>query len=283
MRNMTKTFGVFCLSSSIGLSLYWTMFLISNFLRVQRFGVEIPNINISTALIGAVSVALFAFGIMSFKSKSTNALALVRSANGSVGSIVTVEYASRVKKAEKSTFDFKSAIETPNLPRFLRHKRVLGIIALTATISGYFSVAFAMGTFTPVMAVSSISMRPAFDYGDLIIIRGTQPPNVEVGDIIAFNVPSPFDQLAGSPTVHRVVEKWTEDGKIYFRTKGDGNTNADQWKLPAENVVGKYAEIKIPYLGSAAIFFKSPLGIAVLGLSISAVLLYGYYKKKDEN
>ena len=104
---------------------------------------------------------------------------------------------------------------------------------------------------------------------------------MKIGDIIAFRVPPPYDKIAASPTVHRVVEKWTENEKVYFRTKGDGNPSDDQWKLPAENVIGEYAQVKLPYLGFVAIFLKTPLGVSLLGLALASVFLYGYYKKKE--
>src|SRR4030066_1461128 len=93
MNNSTKTFGVFCLASSIGIILYWTMFLISYFLRITRFGVEVPNINASTGIMGAVCVALFTFGIISIRLKPTkNTLVLVRNAEGKVSSILQAEH-----------------------------------------------------------------------------------------------------------------------------------------------------------------------------------------------
>ena len=281
MKNMTKAFGVFCLSSSSGLFLYWTMFLISNFLRVQRFGVELPSLNFSTGIIGAVSVALFAFGIISIRSKTCRKLVLVRNAEGKVGSILNTEYTSAHKKADVTTFNLRSAIEAPKIRKHQKTTHILAIAVLSTILSSYATTALAMGTFSPTMAVSSLSMQPTFNYGDIIVVRGGQAENVEIGDIIAFRVPPPYDKIAASPTVHRVVEKWTENEKVYFRTKGDGNPSDDQWKLPAENVIGEYAQVKLPYLGFVAIFLKTPLGVSLLGLALASVFLYGYYKKKE--
>lgn len=288
MRDTTKAFGVFCLSSSTGLFLYWTMFLVSNFLKVQRFGIEIPNVNISTGVVGAVSVALFALGIISLRSKTCKTLVLVRKPQGKVGSILRADYASTYKKAGQSGSNLKSAIEAPKPRRYLRTKHTLGFVLLMnaciiAMTTGYVLTGLAMGTFSPLMVVCSQSMQPTFNYGDLIVIRGGPAENVEVGDIIAFNVPSPYDQLAASPTVHRVVEKWTENEKVYFKTKGDSNPSADSWEVPAENVVGRYTQFKIPYVGSVVIFLKTPLGVTFLISAVASVFLYSYYKKKGKN
>jgi signal peptidase I len=283
MRNSTKAFGVFCLSSSTGLFLYWIMFLISHFMRVQRFGIDVPNINFSTGVVGAVSVALFTLGIFSVRSKTCEKLVMVRNAGGKVCSILRSEYPSANRKPEQSMFDLESAMKAPKLRLHLKTRHILGIAALTAIVSGYALIGLTMGMFSPIMAVSSQSMTPTFNYGDLIVVRGEKAENVEVGDIIAFTVPAPFDRIAASPTVHRVVEKWVENDKTYFKTKGDSNPSADSWKLPAENIVGEYAQLKVPYVGSVAIFLKTPVGLALLNLAAASGLLYGYYKKKEKN
>jgi signal peptidase len=102
-----------------------------------------------------------------------------------------------------------------------------------------------------------------------------------VGDIIAFNVPSPYDRLAASPTVHRVVEKWTEDGGVYFKTRGDQNNNADAWTVSSENVISKYTQYKIPYIGFVFILLATPLGLALLASTIALAFVYNHFKKKE--
>jgi signal peptidase I len=287
MRDTTEAFGVFCLSSSTGLFLYWTMFLLSSFSRVQRFGLEIPNVNISTGVIGAVSVALFAFGIISLRSKNREPLMLARNSQGKVVSILRADYASTGKKAGQSGSNIRSAIKAPQQNKHLGTKPGFGLIfivsgCIVALTTGCLLTGLAIGTFSPIMVVCSQSMQPTLEYGDLIVIRGGQAENVEVGDVIAFNVPSPYDQLAASPTVHRVVEKLTENGEVYFKTKGDSNPSADSWEVPTENVVGEYTQFKIPYVGSVALFFRTPLGVTFLIFAIASFFLYSYYKKRRE-
>ncbi len=280
MRNSTKAFGIFCLSSGIGLFLYWTMFLISYFLRITRFGVEVPNINASTGIIGAVCVALFTFGIVSVRLKPTkNTLVLVRNAEGKVSSILQAERGMTQGKAKCTTIEVKSAMEAPQPRKLGKPKSILLIALLTAPVIGYASIALILGTYSPFMAVSSQSMQPTLNYGDLVVMRGEQAENIRLGDIIAFNVPSPFDKLASSPTVHRVVEKWTENDEIYFKTRGDYNNNADAWDVPAENVVGEYTQFKIPYMGFIFLFLKTPLGLALLALTVAFAFVYDHYKK----
>src|SRR3990170_6000202 len=283
MNNSTKTFGVFCLASSIGIILYWTMFLISYFMRITRFGVEIPNINTSTGIIGAVCVALFTFGIISVRSKPCKTLVMVRNAEGKVASILQAEQGITKGKAKHISPETKSGIEAPQTAKHSKAKYALGGAALTAPILGYALIALMMGTYLPLMTVSSQSMQPTLNQGDLIVLRGEQAENIDLGDIVAFNVPSPYDKLAPSPTVHRVVEKWTENEETYFKTRGDNNNDADTWEVPEENVVGKYSQFRIPYIGFVVIFLKTPLGLALLVLTVAFAFVYDHYKKKRMN
>lgn len=268
------------------------MFLLSNFIRVQRFGTEIPNVNFSTGIIGVVCVSLLTLGAISLRSKTTATLVMVRTAEGRVSSIVQTDYSAIQLKANHMKFGVKTVSEMPRLRKRGKMKRLVGVAALAALVSSYPLTAVAMG-FTlqqvivagrsPLMVVSSQSMQPALSYGDFIFVRGEKAENLGVGDIIAFNTPSPYDRVASSPTVHRVIEKWSENGEIYFKTKGDSNSAADAWIVPAENVVGVYTQFKVPYVGSFVIFLKSPLGLVSLTSVLAFVFLYGYYKKKEKN
>jgi signal peptidase I len=244
-----------------------------------------PNTSASTAIIGAVCVALFTVGVISVRSKPTKTLVLVRNAEGKVASILPAEYSITYGKAKRANSEIKSAMamEVPRLKKRSKAKYVLGVAVLAAPVIGYALTALMMGTYSPFMAVSSQSMQPTLNYGDLIVLRGEQAKNIESGDIIAFNVPSPYDRVAASPTVHRVVEKLTENEDLYFKTRGDNNINADAWEVPAENVVGKYFQFKIPYMGFIFIFLKTPLGLASFALVITFAFVYDHYKKKGKH
>jgi signal peptidase I len=267
------------------------VFLISNFMRVQRFGIEIPNLNYSTGVIGAVCTALLAFGTISLRSKTPTRLAMARTAEGRISAIIQTDYS----KMQVKAYQIKPGPKTVSTMSQLRKQDRIKFIAETATlvllISIYPLAALSMGfTFqqvlfagsSPLMVISSQSMQPTLSYGDLILMRGGKTEDLRMGDIIAYKVPSPYDKVASSPTVHRVVDRWSENGEIYFKTKGDGNAEADSWIVPAENVLGAYAQFKIPYAGSLVIFLKSPLGLAFLILGLALVLLYGYYKKRED-
>jgi signal peptidase I len=119
----------------------------------------------------------------------------------------------------------------------------------------YSILGFGLGTSKPVLTVVSGSMEPVLQVGDLIILKGVEPEDIVVGDIIVFN-PVVVDKLI----VHRVVEIIEEnvvesdldEFVVYsYRTKGDNNVtnqNIDPWIVHQKHVYGKYV-FRIPYLG----------------------------------
>lgn len=265
---------------------------------MARFGLEMPEINTSTGIIGAVSVALFTLGVISVRTNSffsvkgrpARTLVLVRNSRGRVTSIVQDEHG-HVTGRENAAADVKVKpdLQEPRPKGKGKTKFILGAAILISLVSGYFLTALATGytvqdvtagRYAPVMVVASQSMQPVLNSGDLIFVRKVPVESIEVGDVIAFNVPSPYDKLAASPTVHRVVEKWSENGESYFKTRGDNNSGADSWNIPAENVIGEYTHVKIPYIGLVLVFLKSSLGLASITLTLALSTFYDYYKKR---
>ena len=108
------------------------------------------------------------------------------------------------------------------------------------------------------------SFKNGFNKGDIILIRGTPPAKLKIGDVIIFQGDKP------QPIIHRIVNRWEEEGKYYFQTKGDHNQDsiAGPWgetKITEERVLGK-GLARIPYLGWIKIVFVeavSPLGWSV--------------------
>jgi len=286
-------FDIACLSSAVGLLLYWAMFMnvLPRLMRPEASTV----LPLMSGVIGFVSCALSFIGLTGLiplvrsKFKPRKTLVLRRSEEGRVVSIGWTEasYVTRTRATKSDGTHF-----TPKLPGARRHnnaKRVMGVAVLIAVIFGsYASVMVAMGynaqdvvsgMYSPFMVISSQSMQPVLNYGDLVLVRREPAECVAVGDIIAFNVPSPYDKMAQSPTVHKVVEKLNENGITYFKTKGDNNLSEDQWSVPAENVIGKYTG-KVPYIGFVVVFLKSPFGLAAIATLMALSFVYPYFKKR---
>jgi signal peptidase I len=106
--------------------------------------------------------------------------------------------------------------------------------------------------------------KNGFYKGDVIILWRASPKNIKVGDVLVFWSSKP------QPLIHRVVKIWTEDGKYYYQTKGDHNSNSiagslGETKIGEERVLGK-GIIRIPYLGWLKIIFVESL--KVVGINI---------------
>jgi signal peptidase len=104
------------------------------------------------------------------------------------------------------------------------------------------SMAFALSTDMPVVAVESDSMVPVFNKGDILILHGSPASELGIGDIIVYSVPG-----RSVPIVHRIV-KLNPDGS--FQTKGDANSGQldFEYYVDPESIHGRVAVI-VPYLG----------------------------------
>ena len=102
--------------------------------------------------------------------------------------------------------------------------------------------------------------------GDVIIVYGRDPSNIEVGDVILFKGQDKVQLPDGSeeslfylnygPIIHRVVEIEFENDTFYFTTKGDNNPviMPKEIRIPQEDVIGT-AVVRIPYLGLLNYYF----------------------------
>jgi len=96
----------------------------------------------------------------------------------------------------------------------------------------------------------SFDFVKGFNKGDIMLLKGTEPKNIKVGDILVYETKS-----HRNPIIHRVVGVDVKENVYYFLTKGDNNHKED--KPVAENQIkntGK-AILRIPYLGWIKIWF----------------------------
>ncbi len=113
-----------------------------------------------------------------------------------------------------------------------------------------------LGTSTPFLVVTSGSMRPTLNIGDLLIL--SKPTELKEGDIIAFK----HERII---IVHRIYEI-SEKG---IKTKGDALPNPDFWIVNPSDVLGKVI-FSIPLIGYIPMFLISyPALLVLLALLIS--------------
>lgn len=148
---------------------------------------------------------------------------------------------------------------------------VMGIAAALLINSVFGAI---LGTTFPVVTVSSTSMVPNLNVGDLVVVKGGA--SYELGDIIIFRG---WEQ---KPIIHRVVAKyensavtkregWEEltthdieqkaaaiGASVAYITRGDANPSCDQCgggrpAIRQEDVHGR-ALLRVPYLGYVKLF-----------------------------
>ena len=108
---------------------------------------------------------------------------------------------------------------------------------------------FALGIF-PIKPVSiaSGSMEDELNIGDVVIIKRCSAEDVNVGDIIEY-------QMNDFTIIHRVVEKHQTKGEYYFRTKGDNNAQPDMKMVEEYQLIGKVV-FKVRYIGYPSILMN---------------------------
>lgn len=106
---------------------------------------------------------------------------------------------------------------------------------------------FALGIF-PIkpVAIATGSMEKELYVGDVAIIQKCNANDVNVGDIIEY-------QMEGYTVIHRIVQKNQKNGEFYFVTKGDNNNAPDVAEVREDQLIGKVI-FKIKYIGYPAIW-----------------------------
>ena len=101
------------------------------------------------------------------------------------------------------------------------------------------------------------SMEPEIPTDSFILVKKTEPSELEVGDIISFYSRDP--KLGGAVNTHRVtgLEK-NENGVYVFSTKGDANLIEDQYPVYQSDLIGKVVYISHG-LGTAVRLLSNPL------------------------
>lgn len=173
----------------------------------------------------------------------------------------------------------KNAKTKPILKQILNILSVFGYVLLICAIITlcYFIISNKMKNRVPVFGgysylyVVSDSMEDTLSVGEGILVKKTAPADIKEGDIISyyFTLTEIQAQRLGINKkevviTHRVAEITKDtNGKLFFVTKGDNNTEADDWFVPAENVIGVLDE-SYPVVLKILSFFNNPLGMIFL-------------------
>lgn len=101
--------------------------------------------------------------------------------------------------------------------------------------------------------------------------------NLYVDDVISYKYP--LDQ---SKTVtHRITSYRVDDGVLFYQTKGDANTETDQWEVREDLIMGKVF-FTIPEIGKIFNYFKNPWIVALLiFIPVLVIATVEIYYEKD--
>lgn len=102
---------------------------------------------------------------------------------------------------------------------------------------------------------SNFDFVNGFDKGDIMLLYGTKPENIKVGDVVVYASSRNFP-----PIIHRVVLKEKVNNKYSFQTKGDHNRQPDAELVSEERVLGR-AVFKVPLLGWVKIWFTDLVNV----------------------
>lgn len=118
------------------------------------------------------------------------------------------------------------------------------------------SLRLALGVESPLYVVSSGSMVPTLNIGDIIVVQRVTPEQLSIGDIVVFRNPrAPH----GAPIVHRIVDISIDEGGSYkITTVGDavgvGRDIFSPWD--ASLLIGRVI-MRVPYIGNIYLLMYS--------------------------
>lgn len=136
-------------------------------------------------------------------------------------------------------------------------------------LSFWLGLRFLLNTQDPAFVVSSGSMIPALNVGDIIIIRdgGTFGTLVN-GDIIVFNSPYSNNRVI----VHRIYSISETNNLVTIITKGDNNPSPDGWLVTEEHYLGKVI-LTIPKIGLLSSIISPPINYLIMGLLLLLIFI----------
>tara|TARA_B100001750_G_scaffold57781_1_gene45686 strand:+ start:3004 stop:3504 length:501 start_codon:yes stop_codon:yes gene_type:complete len=157
-------------------------------------------------------------------------------------------------------------------------KEVIPVLLFVLIIGGiWFGTTTIIKNDTPIFVVSSGSMKPVLQVGDIIIVSGRiNFEELEVGDIIVFTLPTDAKRVI----VHRIHSiKIDGANNVYeIKTKGDNNPKVDGWTILEKNYIGTVVT-SFPSIGKITIWLSPPVNYYIIFFVIIILLTKEVQKK----
>jgi signal peptidase I len=127
------------------------------------------------------------------------------------------------------------------------------------------------------LVVSSGSMRPALQVGDLVVTTGVAADHLHPGDIVSFD-----DRTGtGDLVTHRVRSVVTNGSEARVETRGDANTVSEIWDVPSRTVLRRTV-LDVPAVGGLVSDLGAPsvrVGLLGTGAGLAVVVAYAAIRK----
>lgn len=163
-----------------------------------------------------------------------------------------------------------------------KRKTVLDVVIIVgAIVVILLGVRAALGldaTESPFYVVSSGSMVPTLNVNDVLIVKGGNFDDTQVGDIIVFYRPNIHDKII----VHRVIEINEVNGVRVVTTKGDANPSVipgTDYPITEDDYIGKVIFV-VPKLGYVTNLIPPPVNYIIVAVIL--VLIFMNTMKKNK-
>jgi len=133
--------------------------------------------------------------------------------------------------------------------------------------------------------VTSGSMEPSLNVGDIVYVRDCSASQVNVGDIINFH-----HEGEKYTVTHRCIDIIEKDNKTFFKTKGDANEESDATlvsetdlagRIPCTKIFGNTVYAKVPRLGYLSYFVHTRSGfflfVLIPGFTLIGIESYNIF------
>lgn len=119
--------------------------------------------------------------------------------------------------------------------------------------------------------ITTESMKPNINPGDVVIIKSIPEEELEVNDIITFKTENGIN-------THRIIKIENNAERLYV-IKGDNNNLEDENNITFSQILGKKI-FRIPILGSIAIALQDEVYIIIVAIIV--LLIYIRYQSIQE-
>lgn len=127
-----------------------------------------------------------------------------------------------------------------------------------------------------------------FKYKPLVVLTGSMEPTYKVGSIIYYKEVSVNEIKVGDPITFKYDDGTFISHRVHsitdglYETKGDANNAVDARKIEFKNIVGKDADISIPYVGFYLKYINDHMHLlTIVGVILLLDFILSNIKKKE--